>query len=130
MSIDWDLIFVSLGTAILAATPVLIAATGELFEETVGIYNLGIEGAMLIGALTGLIAANATNSLLLALLAAVLMGALASLVFGVGVVYVHADMVVAGLALVGRLRFADPADAGADVALVVEGAAVDRRIDA
>ena len=54
MSIDWDLVFVSLGTAILAATPVLIAATGELFEETVGVYNLGIEGVMLVGALTGL----------------------------------------------------------------------------
>ena len=99
MSVDWELIFVSLGTAILAATPVLIAATGELFEETVGIYNLGIEGVMLIGALTGLIAANATNSLLLALLVAILMGALASLIFGVGVIYAHADMVVAGLAL-------------------------------
>jgi ABC-type uncharacterized transport system permease subunit len=99
VSIDWDLIFVSLGTAILAATPVLIAATGELFEETVGVYNLGIEGAMLIGALTGLIVGNATGSLTAALLAAIVMGALASLVFGLGVVYLHADMVVAGLAL-------------------------------
>jgi simple sugar transport system permease protein len=94
-----DLFFVSVGTAILAATPVLIAATGELFEEVVGIYNIGIEGAMLFGALVGLIATNATDSLILGLLAAIAVGAVASLLFGVGVVYLKADMVVAGLAL-------------------------------
>lgn len=94
-----DLVFVSLGTAILAATPVLIAATGELFEETVGVYNLGIEGAMLIGALTGLVVTNQTDSLIAGFAGAIAMGAFASLFFGVAVVYLQADMVVAGLAL-------------------------------
>lgn len=94
-----DLFFVSLGTAILAATPILIAATGELFAERVGVYNLGIEGAMLIGALTAVIATNATDSAILGCLAAIAVGALASLSFGVAVVYLSADMVVAGLAL-------------------------------
>ena len=45
------LVSASIATAILAATPVLIAATGELLAEIVGVYNIGIEGAMLIGAL-------------------------------------------------------------------------------
>jgi simple sugar transport system permease protein len=94
-----DLLFVSMGTAILAATPVLIAATGELFAETVGVYNIGIEGTMLLGALTGLVATNETDSLILGLLASVVVGALASALFGVAVVYLRADMVVAGLAL-------------------------------
>ncbi len=94
-----ELLFVSLGTAILAASPVLIAATGELFEETVGVYNLGIEGAMLVGALTAVVATNATESVILGCLAAIGAGALASLCFGVSVVYLKADMVVAGLAL-------------------------------
>lgn len=89
----------SLGTAILAATPVLIAATGELFAERVGVFNIGIEGAMLLGALSGLVAANQTQILVLGLLAAIAAGAFASLLFGVSVVYLRADMVVAGLAL-------------------------------
>jgi general nucleoside transport system permease protein len=99
VSFDFDLLFVSIGTAILAATPVLIAATGELLEERVGVYNIGIEGTMLFGALVGLIATNATGNLILGLLAAIAVGALISLIFGVGVIYLQADMVVAGLAM-------------------------------
>lgn len=94
-----DLLVSSLATAILASAPVLIAATGELFAETVGIFNLGIEGSMLAGALGGFIATNETNSLALGMLTALAVGVLSSLLFGIAVVVFRAEIVVAGLAL-------------------------------
>ena len=36
-----------------AATPILLAATGELVAERVGVLNLGVEGMMIIGAICG-----------------------------------------------------------------------------
>ena len=94
------LVSASIATAILVATPVLIAATGELLAEVVGIYNIGIEGAMLIGAMGGFIGVQQTDTVLLGLLAGILAGALASLVFAIAVVVFKADVVVGGLALV------------------------------
>jgi general nucleoside transport system permease protein len=94
------LISASIATAILAATPVLIAATGELLAEVVGVYNIGIEGAMLCGALGAFIGAQQTDAVILGILAGMLAGALASLIFAVAVVIFKADIVVGGLALV------------------------------
>lgn len=94
------LISASIATAIVAATPVLIAATGELLAEIVGIYNIGIEGAMLTGALGGFIGVQTTDTVLLGLLAGIAAGAAVSLVFAIAVVLLKADVVVAGLALV------------------------------
>jgi general nucleoside transport system permease protein len=93
------LVSASIATAIMAATPVLIAATGELLAEVVGIYNIGIEGAMLIGALGAFLGAQ-SGSVIVGMLAGVAAGAAASLVFALAVVVVKADVVVAGLALV------------------------------
>ena len=95
-----DLIAASIATAILAATPVLIAATGELLAEMVGVYNIGIEGSMLCGALAAFIATQQTGSVIPGMLAGIAVGALASFVFAVAVVVLKADIVVAGLALV------------------------------
>lgn len=94
------LLSASIATAILAATPVLIAATGELLAEIVGVYNIGIEGAMLIGALGAFIGVQETDAVLLGILAGMIAGALASLLFALAVVVFKADVVVGGLALV------------------------------
>ncbi len=94
------LIAASIATAILAATPVLIAATGELLAEMVGVYNIGIEGAMLSGSLAAFIGDQHTGSVILGMLAGIAIGALTSFVFAIAVVILKADMVVAGLALV------------------------------
>jgi general nucleoside transport system permease protein len=94
------LVSASIATAIMAATPVLIAAAGELLAEIVGIYNIGIEGAMLIGALGAFVGVQQTNAVLLGILTGIVAGALASLVFALAVVVFKADVVVGGLALV------------------------------
>lgn len=60
------------------ATPILLAATGELFAEKSGILNLGVEGMMLVGALVGFLGSYFTHSpwvgVLLAALAAMMVG--------------------------------------------------------
>ena len=40
-------------TVVGVTTPILLAATGELVVEKSGVLNLGLEGMMLIGAVTG-----------------------------------------------------------------------------
>lgn len=89
----------SIATAILAAAPVLIAASGELLAERVGIYNLGIEGSMLLGAFLAVVGDNATGSLWMGLLFGIAAGAFSSWVFGVLTVTFRAELVLAGLAL-------------------------------
>ena len=48
-----DFIIDAIVTVIGVTTPILLAATGELVVEKSGVLNLGIEGMMLIGAITG-----------------------------------------------------------------------------
>ena len=42
-----------LAVAIVAGTPLLYAAMGEVMAERSGILNLGVEGMMLVGAVSG-----------------------------------------------------------------------------
>ena len=48
-----DFIIDALVTVVGITTPILLAATGELVVEKSGVLNLGVEGMMLIGAITG-----------------------------------------------------------------------------
>ncbi|MBV1926912.1 MAG: ABC transporter permease, partial [Rhodobacteraceae bacterium] len=62
-----------------AATPILLAAIGELVVEKAGILNLGVEGMMIIGAICGFAVAVQTDSPTLGFLAAAIGGAVLSL---------------------------------------------------
>ena len=61
-----------------AATPILLAALGELVTEKAGVLNLGVEGMMLCGAVAGFAVAYSTGSVPLGLLAATLAGVAAA----------------------------------------------------
>ncbi len=82
-----------------AATPLLIAAIGELVVERSGVLNLGVEGMMLMGAVSGFAIAQMTGSAWLGLLAAVLVGTLFSAVFGFLTLTLVTNQVATGLAL-------------------------------
>ena len=82
-----------------AATPLLLAALGELIAERAGVLNLGVEGMMLVGAVAGFAAMVASSSLVLGFAAALLAGMLLSLVFAVLTQTLLADQVASGLAL-------------------------------
>ncbi|MDD2427530.1 MAG: ABC transporter permease [Eubacteriales bacterium] len=90
---------------ILAATlatspPILYASLGEIFSERAGILNLGLEGIMLIGAVSGFMVGLSSESLFLAILATLAAGAIVGLVYAFLTVTLQANQTVAGLALV------------------------------
>lgn len=82
-----------------AATPLLIAALGELVVERSGVLNLGVEGMMVMGAVTGFGVALTTGSPWLGVLAAIVVGALFSLLFGFLTLTLVTNQVATGLAL-------------------------------
>jgi len=82
-----------------ASTPLLIAAIGELVVERSGVLNLGVEGMMLMGAVTGFGVALMTGSAWLGVFAAVIVGALFSLLFGFLTLSLVTNQVATGLAL-------------------------------
>ena len=82
-----------------AATPLLIAAIGELVVERSGVLNLGVEGMMVMGAVTGFAVAYSTGSPWLGLLCAIIVGALFSLLFGFLSLTLVTNQVATGLAL-------------------------------
>jgi general nucleoside transport system permease protein len=87
-----------------AATPLLIAAVGEIVAERAGVLNLGLEGMMIVGASTGFAIAYTTNSTLVGVVGAAVCGAALSAVFAFLVIGLAANQVAAGLAItiVGR----------------------------
>ena len=104
-----------------AGTPLLFAALGETVAERAGVINLGIEGMMLVGAVVGFVAMNATGSLGPGVLAAVGAGALAAAVHAFFSVTLRANQIISGLgvtiaatglpALIGRSVVGIPAEA-------------------
>ena len=82
-----------------AATPMLLAALGEMVVERSGVLNLGLEGMMALGAALGFITTYTTQSHALGFLAAGLGGAALSLVFALIVLGFVANQVAAGLAI-------------------------------
>ncbi|SLN72190.1 Branched-chain amino acid transport system / permease component [Roseovarius albus] len=88
-----------LASLMIAATPVIYAAIGELVVERAGVLNLGVEGMMITGAICGFIAAVNTDSPMLGFMAAAVGGALLSLLFALLTQYALANQVASGLAL-------------------------------
>ncbi|MBA4206793.1 ABC transporter permease [Pannonibacter phragmitetus] len=86
-------------TVITAATPLLLAAIGELIVERSGVLNLGVEGMMVMGAVTGFAAANLTGSGTLGIFAAIAAGMAMSALFGALVLGLVTNQVATGLAL-------------------------------
>ena len=86
-------------TIISAATPLLLAALGELVVEKSGVLNLGIEGMMLAGAVAAFAVAVGTGSAGLGIVAGALGGAALALVFAVLTISLLANQVATGLAL-------------------------------
>jgi len=108
-----------LATSVAAASPLLLAALGELVVERSGVLNLGIEGIMLLGALTSVAATLGSGSVLVGIACAIAAGMLLGLLFAFLTVTIRADHVVAGLAMVllgdGLSSFAGHGLVGIDI---------------
>jgi len=88
-----------LAAGVRSGTPILFATVGEIFAERAGVLNLGVEGMMLMGAMSAFGVAHATGNPWLGLLAAVGVGGLLALLHAFITVTLRADQVVSGLAL-------------------------------
>src|SRR5262249_14602256 len=85
-----------LGAGISMATPLLLAALGEILLERAGVINVGLEGMMLAGALAGAAGAFAAGSPWAGRACGVTAGLLAAALFGALAVFHGADQVVVG----------------------------------
>ncbi|WP_082597197.1 ABC transporter permease [Pseudovibrio sp. POLY-S9] len=96
---DLSMIEAVLLTIITASTPLLLAAIGELVVERSGVLNLGVEGMMIVGAVMGFAATQATGSPYIGIVAAMISGVAMSLLFGFLTLNLMANQVATGLAL-------------------------------
>lgn len=88
-----------IASLMVAATPLLLAALGELVVEKAGVLNLGVEGMMIVGAIAGFSISVETGSPWLGFIAAAIGGAVLSLLFVVLTQFALANQVASGLAL-------------------------------
>lgn len=88
-----------LASLMVAATPILLAATGEMIAEKSGVLNLGVEGMMITGAVAGFAMAVETGSPLLGFVFAALASAGLSLIFAFLTLKLMSNQVATGLAL-------------------------------
>ena len=86
-------------TIVTAATPLLLAAIGELVVEKSGVLNLGVEGMMVMGAVAGFAVTISTGSPLLGIVGGATAGMLVSLIFAFVTLTLVANQVASGLAL-------------------------------
>lgn len=74
----WGILFISLH----AMVPITLAAIGESIEESAGLFNIGLEGILLLSALTGALGAQASGSAVMGLVTGMATGAIVGLLFG------------------------------------------------
>jgi general nucleoside transport system permease protein len=123
MMLDTGLVDGFLAASVRVATPLLLAALGEMLAERGGVINLGIEGAMLAGALAAAVGA-ATGGAWAGLGASAVAGLVLALVFALVAIGAKADQIISGTAatllavgLTGALYQAAFGTAGAGLSL-------------
>lgn len=94
-----DTILAIVTATVIAGTPLVYAALGELVTEKSGVLNLGVEGMMLVGAISGFITATVTGSVWLGILVAAIAGMAMALIFAVFAISLRTNQVATGLAL-------------------------------
>ena len=94
-----ELIIGIINIVLIATTPLVFAGIGELVTEKTGVLNLGVEGMMLVGAVTAFVTLVITGSYLLAFLFSIISGLIMSGLFAYLVLILMSNQVATGLAL-------------------------------
>ncbi|MFG0215101.1 ABC transporter permease [Brevibacillus porteri] len=92
---DWSL----LSSTIRMVTPILLAALGGALCARVGIFNVGLEGLVLVGAFSAIVGNHFTGNLFLAVLIAALASIVFSLLFAYMTIKLRANEIVVGVAI-------------------------------
>ena len=120
MSQVLEAVFISglIGAMMRMATPIIFATLGEILAERSGVLNLGIEGIMLMGAMTGFLVSISTGSLWFGVLMAALVGMALGLLMAFLSVHLGLSQHVSGLGItlfsaglamfIYRLHFGSP----------------------
>jgi ABC-type uncharacterized transport system permease subunit len=93
---DWIII---LHAGVASGTVLLFATIGEIFAERSGVLNLGVEGMMLMGAMSAFSVSVYTGNPWLGLVVAMVVAGLLGLLHGVACIHLQADQVVSGLTI-------------------------------
>jgi ABC-type uncharacterized transport system permease subunit len=96
---DLGIVIALLAAGVRSGTAILFASLGEIFAERAGVLNLGVEGMMLMGAMSAYGVAFATGNPWLGVLVAMVIGGVLALLHAFVTVSLRADQVVSGLAL-------------------------------
>ena len=80
-------------------TPILFAALAAVVADRAGVTNIGLEGIMMISALTGVIFSAWTESAWVGLLCAILLGVATALMIGFFALKLKTDIILAGIAV-------------------------------
>jgi general nucleoside transport system permease protein len=94
-----DTVTLILKAGIHSATPILFVALGEMIAERSGVLNLGLEGLMIVGALSGFYFGLITGSIAVGILMAIIITGGFSLIHAVLTLTLKANQVVSGLSL-------------------------------
>ena len=94
-----ELIIGILQIILIATTPLVFAGIGELVTEKSGVLNLGVEGMMLVGAVTAFVTLVITGSYFLAFFISILSGVVMSGLFAILVLFLMSNQIATGLAL-------------------------------
>ncbi|MDI6860600.1 MAG: ABC transporter permease [Caldisericia bacterium] len=93
------LIYSILKRALISGTPLLLGTLGEIYTERSGVLNLGIEGLMAIGAISGFGITYATGNIFLGFIFAILFGIGLSLIHAFISITLKGNQTISGLAL-------------------------------
>jgi simple sugar transport system permease protein len=80
-------------------TPILLAALGALISDRAGIVNIGLEGIMLMSALSGVLCSAFSGNAFIGLIGALAMGLLLSLILAYFTLEMKSDVILGGIAL-------------------------------
>ena len=94
-----ELIIGILEIVLIATTPLVFAGIGELVTEKSGVLNLGVEGMMLVGAVTAFVTLVITGSYFFAFFISILSGIVMSGLFAILVLFLMSNQIATGLAL-------------------------------
>jgi simple sugar transport system permease protein len=96
---DFEIVVSILSIAIVAGTSLVYATIGEIFTERSGVLNLGVEGMMIMGAVTAFAAAYHTDNAWAGVVTAAIVGGAMALIHAFLTISLRAEQVVSGLAL-------------------------------
>ena len=96
---DFELLYGIVKIILIATTPLVFAGIGELVTEKSGVLNLGVEGMMLVGAVTAFVTLVITGNYILAFTFSIFSGVIMSSLFAFLVLILMSNQIATGLAL-------------------------------